>query len=138
MRSRRERLYHLALASDWDTARAGSSGYRTSTLGEDLADVGFIHCSYADQVRGIADRVYRDRDDVILLTIDPQRLTSRAVDEPVEGSNEEYPHIYGPVDLEAVVDVTPLEQRPDGTLELPVLDPDDTDRTDRTNRTDDS
>jgi uncharacterized protein (DUF952 family) len=128
MRSRHERLYHLALASDWDTARAGLTGYRTSTLGQDLADVGFIHCSYADQVRGIADRVYHDRDDVLLLTIDQQRLTSREVDEPVEGSDEEYPHVYGPIDLEAVVAVTPLVLHADGTLELPVLTTDNPER----------
>lgn len=125
MRSRQEPIYHLALAADWDTARAGLSDYRTSTLGQDLADVGFIHCSYADQIQAIADRIYRDRDDVILLTIDPQRLKSRVVDEPVAGTDEEYPHIYGPIDLEAVVEVTPLAERPDGTLALPSLTPDD-------------
>jgi len=121
VRSRQEPLYHLALAEDWDTARAGSTGYRTSTLGQDLADVGYIHCSYADQIQDVADRYYRDLDDVVLLTIDPERLTSRVVDEPDKGGEAEYPHIYGPVDLEAVVEVTPLDQRPDGTLELPVL-----------------
>lgn len=122
MRSRQERLYHLALVADWETARVGGSGYRTSTLGEDLADVGFIHCSYGDQVRGVADRFYRGRDDVVLLTIDQTRLTSRVVEEPASSPGEEFPHVYGPVDLEAVVAVTTLALGPGGTLELPDLD----------------
>jgi uncharacterized protein (DUF952 family) len=121
VRTRHERLYHLALASDWETARAGDSGYRTSTLGLDLVDVGFIHCSYADQVQRIADLVYRDRDDVLLLTVDPDRLRSRVVDEPVENLQDEFPHIYGPIDFDAVVEVTPLTQRPDGTLDISLL-----------------
>lgn len=120
MRHRHERLYHLALAADWETARAGESGYRTSTLGQDLVDVGFIHCSYADQVQAIADRVYRDRQDVLLLTIDQDRLTSRVVDEAAEDSDEEFPHIYGPLDLDAVIDVVALDLRPDGTLQIPL------------------
>jgi uncharacterized protein (DUF952 family) len=122
VRNRHERIYHLALAKDWETARAGDSGYRTSTLGQDLVDVGFIHCSYADQVQRIADLVYRNRDDVLLLTIDQDRLHSRIVDEAPEGGDEdeEFPHIYGPVDFEAVLDVIPLVRRPDGTLNIPV------------------
>jgi uncharacterized protein (DUF952 family) len=122
VRNRYERLYHLALVADWETARAGANGYRTSTLGQDLADVGFIHCSYADQVQIIAERIYRDRDDVVLLTIDRDRLTSRVVDEPADGLDEEFPHVYGPVDLDAVLAVTPLPLRPDGTLDIPPLE----------------
>jgi uncharacterized protein (DUF952 family) len=118
--TRHERLYHLALAADWETAKVANSGYRTSTLGEDLADVGFVHCSYARQVGRIADLVYRGREDVLLLTIDPDALTSRVVDETVEGSDdtEEFPHVYGPIDFAAVVDVRPLSLRPDGTLDI--------------------
>jgi uncharacterized protein (DUF952 family) len=120
VRTRHERIYHLALASDWETARAGDSGYRTSTLGQDLIDVGFIHCSYADQVQRIADLIYRDRDDVLLLTIDQDRLHSRVVDESVDGGDDEFPHIYGPIDFDAVLDVIPLIRRPDGTLVIPL------------------
>jgi uncharacterized protein (DUF952 family) len=125
--TRHERLYHLALVADWETAKVANSGYRTSTLGEDLADVGFIHCSYARQVQRIADLVYRERDDVLLLTIDPDALTSRVVDEAIEGSDdtEEFPHVYGPIDFAAVVDVRPVRQGPDGTLDIDLpLEPD--------------
>lgn len=124
MRSRQEPLYHVALASDWDTAKAGSSGYRTSTLGVDLSDAGFIHCSYAEQVQDIANTVYRGQSDVVLLAIDQEKVTSRIVEEPAdrgEHEGEEYPHIYGPIDMEAVVEVWRLEPREDGTFELPAL-----------------
>jgi glutathione S-transferase len=127
VRTRHERLYHLAIAGDWETAKVANSGYRMSTLDEDLADVGFVHCSYARQVQRIADLVYRERDDVLLLTIDADALTSRVVDEAVEGSDdaEEFPHVYGPIDFAAVLDVRPLPLRPDGTLDIDL--PDDTD-----------
>jgi uncharacterized protein (DUF952 family) len=35
-------LYHLAVAGDWDPARAE---YRGSTLGRTLEEEGFVHCS---------------------------------------------------------------------------------------------
>jgi uncharacterized protein (DUF952 family) len=63
-------IYHLALASEWDAAvEAGE--YRTSTLGRSLEEEGFIHASFAEQVRGVADAGYAGvREPLVLLTID--------------------------------------------------------------------
>ncbi len=94
------RMYHLALRLEWEAARDDGS-YRRSTLGASLEDVGFIHCSHAHQVQTIADTVYRGRDDVVLLEIDPARLDAEVRVEPVHG--DEYPHIYGPLPVDAVV-----------------------------------
>ena len=104
-------LYHIALADDW--ARAESAGeYAMSTRGRSLADEGFIHCSFAEQVDATAARFYADIDDAVVLRIDPDRLTSRVVVEDVVGSGERFPHVYGPIPVSAVVEVRPL--RPTG------------------------
>ena len=93
-------MYHLALRPEWEAARADGS-YRRSTLGASLEDVGFIHCSFDHQVQTIADAVYRGRADVVLLEIDPARLDAEVRVEPAHG--DEYPHIYGPLPVQAVV-----------------------------------
>jgi glutathione S-transferase len=104
-------LFHIALADDW--AAAQSTGeYTASTRGRTLAEEGFIHCSFADQVDATATRFYADVDDAILLRIDPSRLTSRVEVEDLDGTGERFPHVYGPIPVTAVVDVQPL--RPAG------------------------
>jgi uncharacterized protein (DUF952 family) len=60
-------------------------------------------------VKTVADLFYRDRDDVVLLTIDPRLLDSPVVVETPDGGDEGYPHVYGPLPLEAVVQVTRWE-----------------------------
>jgi uncharacterized protein (DUF952 family) len=89
-------LFHIALPGDWDAARAAGS-YEVSTRGRTLADVGFIHCSFAGQVSATASQFYRDLAEVVVLRIDPDRLTSPVI---VEAS---FPHVYGPINLDAVV-----------------------------------
>ena len=112
-----DRIYHLAIASDWDSAlRTGA--YRASTLNRTLEDEGFIHCSFMHQVQTIADLVYRGRDDVVLLTIDPGALEAEIRVEGAADGSDAYPHIYGPMPVAAVVDVAALECGPDGRLTL--------------------
>lgn len=105
-----ERIFHIATAADWRrTLETGT--YTTSTIGRSLAEEGFIHASRRDQVQGVFDRYYRDAGEhLVLLTIDPARLSDAEVRvEPV--GDDTYPHVYGPIDRGAVVDVTPLDRR---------------------------
>jgi uncharacterized protein (DUF952 family) len=112
-----EPLLHLALAEDW--AAAFTSGeYTASTIGASLADVGFIHLSHPRQLAGVADAFYRDREDVILLAIDPDRLDSEVREEAVPGTDDVFPHLYGPLPVAAVVAAYPLAAMPDGRLDL--------------------
>ena len=109
-------LYHLALADDWATARAAGRPYDRSTIGRSLEEEGFVHCSFADQVGGVADRFYRGRDDVVLLVIDPARLGAEVRVEDLIGAGERFPHVYGPLPLDAIVRATPVPLGPDGRL----------------------
>jgi glutathione S-transferase len=102
-----ERIYHLALQREWDDAVGRGGPYERSTLGHSLADVGFIHCSFEHQVKTIADLVYKGRDDVLLLTIDPARLAAEVRVENLEGGAQLFPHIYGPLPLDAVIHAGP-------------------------------
>ena len=102
------RIFHLALASEWEAA-LGSGSYTTSTRGRTLADEGFIHASRADQWQGVRDRFYSDLDEpLVLLVIETSRLDVPVVAEPVPDSTETFPHVYGPLPTTAVVQVLPL------------------------------
>ncbi len=95
------RLFHIALAADWsDAQRIGA--YRVSTLDRTLEEEGFIHLGLAHQVKPVADAIYRGRADLLLLTVDPDRLTCPVVVEALDGSGNAFPHAYGELNLEAV------------------------------------
>lgn len=95
-------IKHLAVAAEWEEAIAGGGPYRRSTLGRSLDEVGFIHCSFEEQVAATAALIYAGRDDVVLLTIDESRLGCEVRVE------EGFPHIYGELPLDAVVEVRRL------------------------------
>lgn len=108
--ARSEHVYHLALRHEWEAAIAEGTPYRRSTVEKSLDEEGFIHCSFRDQVQGVADRFYRGRTDVLLLTIDPAHLEAEIRTEHA------FPHIYGPVPAAAVVRVDPIAYDDDGRL----------------------
>jgi len=72
-----------------------------------LAAEGFIHCSMLGQLAPVAERFFPGRDDVVMLQIDRSHLTSPVRYEESE-PGEHYPHLYGPLDLRAVVESWPL------------------------------
>lgn len=107
-------IYHASLVEDWTAAQAAGE-YAVSTRGRTLAQEGFLHASYADQVPGVLHRFYADvTQPMVLLVIDPDRLTVPLVPESPPGLAEKFPHIYGPLDPAAVVDVVPLVREADG------------------------
>jgi len=108
MASTSESIYHAAAAADW----AG----RTETEYEPAAyaDEGFVHCSSADQLPRVLEARFRGRQDLHVLTIDPSAVTHRLVWEDLYDGGEDFPHIYGPVELAAVTAVQPLPCDEDG------------------------
>src|SRR3954447_15573246 len=103
-----DHIFHLALARDWEAARRAGE-YTVSTLGRTLAEEGFIHAARADQWAGVRERFYAEvAEPLLLLVTDPARLTAEVREEAVPGLDETFPHVYGPLDLEAVVEVRSL------------------------------
>lgn len=64
-----------------------------------------MHCSHDHQWRGVRDRFYADLadDELVLLEIDETRLASPVVVERLDGAPDDFPHIYGEIDVVAVV-----------------------------------
>lgn len=113
-------IYHASLVADWTAAQAAGE-YRVSTRGRTLEQEGFLHASYADQVPGVLHRFYADvTEPMVLLVIDPDRLTVPLVPESPPGQAEKFPHIYGPLAPAAVIEVVPLV-RADGGWVTPAL-----------------
>ena len=98
-------LFHLALKGDWEKARETGT-YQWSTRGMRLVEVGFIHCSWQEQVAKTFERFYADAGDVVLLEIDPTRLTAPLRADAIP-TGELFPHLYGPLPIEAVRSITP-------------------------------
>jgi len=101
-------IFHLALASDWEAAQE-SGDYRISTLGRTLEQEGFIHASRADQWQNVMRLFYADvPEPLVLLEIDPARLTCPLEVEEVPEAGDSFPHLYGPLNLDAVTAVHPV------------------------------
>lgn len=107
-------LLHITTAAAW--ADAQSNGALTDPS---LESEGFIHCSTPAQVLIPANERFAGRDDLILLVIDPDRLTERLVFEDSYGSGTEFPHVYGPINADAVVRQVAFPGNEDGTFKLP-------------------
>ena len=97
-------VLHLTERSLWEAARA-KGRYEISTRGRTLREEGFIHCSTRDQLPRTAAAFYAGLEDLVVLVIDPARLDVPLRYEASEPGGEEFPHVYGPIPAEAVVDV---------------------------------
>ena len=105
-------IFHIATLDDWEQAERDGR-YEAPSLVEE----GFIHCSDRHQVTEVANRLFRARRDLVLLTIDEQRLVGEVRREDLVGGGELYPHVYGPIELEAVVEVREMTPTVDGGFE---------------------
>jgi len=110
-------ILHIAEASGWAEGQA-SGLYRRSTLGRTVEEEGFIHCSYWNQVEAVANAFYAGQEDLLLLVIDPARVAPEIREEAVDGG-ERFPHIYGPLNLDAVTEVRPFSAGEDGVFATP-------------------
>jgi uncharacterized protein (DUF952 family) len=107
-------IYHFCPRADW--AAAEQAGSYTA---DSLTTQGFIHCSPADLVHVPATAVARGRTDLVLLEIDESRMDPPAVWEdgdPPHPEGRQFPHVYGPIPLSAVVKVRNFPPAADGTF----------------------
>ncbi|MFD7745844.1 DUF952 domain-containing protein [Streptomyces sp. NPDC059698] len=108
-----EPLLHLTEAPLWEAAR-GTGTYEMSTRGRTLREEGFIHLSLPRQLPGVARMLYGEaaglsQHALVVLVVDPARLADPVRFEALEPGGEEFPHLYGPLPVDAVVEVRPLE-----------------------------
>ncbi|MDN3026690.1 DUF952 domain-containing protein [Streptomyces sp. S.PB5] len=102
-------ILHITERSLWEEARTRGT-YERSTRGRTLQQEGFIHCSTRAQLPKVADFLYGSYDgpdQLVVLVIDPALLGVPLKYEAPEPGAEEFPHIYGPIPVEAVVAVEP-------------------------------
>ena len=96
-------IYHVTTAAEWKAAQE-KGFYEAASLKAE----GFIHCSEDHQVAGVLERYFSGQDNLLKLIIDTTKLTSRYVQEWSPSIRDTFPHIYGPINLEAVIDVEVL------------------------------
>jgi uncharacterized protein (DUF952 family) len=105
-------ILHIAQQSQWEQAQA-TGLYEAASLTTE----GFIHCSFSEQVIRVANAVFSNQHGLILLLINPQQVRSEIRSEVADG--DEFPHLYGPLNTDAVVEVFPFEPGDEGSFELP-------------------
>lgn len=117
------RVLHLAERAQWERSVV-EGGYRGSTRGADLAEVGFVHACTSAQLPGVLERFYADLplDGHVLLVVDVAACEAAGAPvrwEPPAGSQERFPHVHGPLPLAAVVAHLPLRRDGRGSAVLP-------------------
>ena len=105
-------IFHITQSQQWEEAKQLKS-YR----GETLDSEGFIHCSTLPQVVKSANKFFVGKKGLLLLLIDSEKVKSEIKYELAAGEN--YPHIYGSLNVDAVLKVVEFEPGTDGKFELP-------------------
>jgi uncharacterized protein (DUF952 family) len=95
-------IYHIATALDWESQR-----HNTDYVPTDYNREGFIHCCSQEQLAGVMERYFNGKTGLVLLHLDVLKLTA-TVKYELSTNNEKYPHIYGPINREAIVNVMPI------------------------------
>jgi uncharacterized protein (DUF952 family) len=93
-------IYHVTTQSHWNQAIA--IGFFEV---ESLSTEGFIHMSQENQVSGVLERYYKNVPDLVLLHVDENKLVAELKYELAPSVNELFPHIFGTINLDAVVKV---------------------------------
>ena len=109
-------ILHITTRREWHRSQV-TGCYESDTL----RSQGFIHCSTADQVIGVANSydLFRGQTDLVILCIDADRVLPEIRYENLQGGEELFPHIYGSLNLNAVTQVLSLVPNLDGVFALP-------------------
>jgi uncharacterized protein (DUF952 family) len=97
-------IYHLTTLPEWEHAQ--DTGFYDPPS---LQRQGFIHCATEDQLDVVMKRHFEQHANLIKLVIDPNRLTQPLKYDLNNEYNQEFPHVYGPLNLEAVTQVVFLD-----------------------------
>lgn len=109
-------IYHITTWNEYKKALL-SGLYITSSLENE----GFIHASAQEQVVGTGNLLFRGQPGLVVMVIDTVKLSSEVKLEPViiNGVESKFPHIYGPINMAAVIGVVDFAVNPDGYFDFP-------------------
>ena len=103
-------IVHICTCLSWEEAQVPGE-YR----GPCLETQGFVHCSKPDQVLTVANNFYQETPDLVILWIDPKKVKNEIKYEPGSDNNDEtFPHIYGPLNIDAVLAAYDFRPASDG------------------------
>lgn len=108
-------ILHICTNIAWEDSKT-----KASYEGDTLTAQGFIHCSTPDQAIEVAGHLFKGQTGLVLLVIDDSKVIPEIKYEDA-GNGKLYPHIYGPLNIDAVIKVMGFPPKPDGTFELPNL-----------------
>lgn len=109
------KISHITTKEKWEEAKA--KGYYEH---ESIEKEGFIHCSSIQQVMKVANNLYRGQQNLVLLLIDEDMVKPNIVWEDLYNLNELYPHIYGVLNIEAVINKFDINPSADESFQLPL------------------
>lgn len=104
-------ILHITKRQQWEQAEL-LGVYRSDTLDSE----GFIHCSTPQQVVKTANSFFYNQKGLVLLCIESEKVQSSILYEGV--AEEKFPHIYGPLNIDAVTQVIDFEPNEKGEFEL--------------------
>ena len=106
-------ILHIAKCEQWEKGKLEGV-----YCGDTLDSKGFIHCSTSKQIVKVANALFRAQKELVLLYIATNKVQSEIRYESA-GSEELYPHIYGPLNIDAVIKVAHFEPAENGGFTLP-------------------
>ncbi len=106
-------LFHITTRENWKE-------YQTNNNYEpEIYDShGFIPCSSGEQLEETANRLFPDKDKILLLVIDVSTLGENIKYETDEETGQKFPHIYGPLNTSAVIDKIDISAEKDGKFDI--------------------
>ncbi len=110
-------IFHIAEEKDWQRVMQ-DEGQEVRYEAPSFKSEGFIHCSEKHQLARVANARFQGREDLVLLTIDPEAVCAEIRYENLEGGTELFPHIYGPLERQAVSDARPFRPGSNGLFSL--------------------
>ena len=106
-------IYHIAEKNEW-LACANKSEYLPGRYDNDK----FIHCSDSHQIESVLNCMFKGKNNLVLLKIDPTKLTAQTIYESPQGANEKFPHIYGTINKNAIIKVFELKCNKNGKFKI--------------------
>jgi uncharacterized protein (DUF952 family) len=103
-------IFHLITTKHWEQISD-----KTDYAPESLSTEGFIHCSTAEQLITTANRFFSEENELVILHVDSNIVTATIKYESAD--NQLFPHIYGKLNMDAVIEVSKIIKNSSGEFE---------------------